>query len=47
MLSSLVTLRYFFNTVLGMQKKENQQRALLENRLRKKINTFKITFAQT
>ena len=47
MLSRLVTLRYFSNALLGMPKEDNPNKALLENILRKKINTLKITLAQT
>ena len=47
MLSRLITLRYFSNAVLGMPEEDNPNKALLENILRKKINTLKITFAQT
>lgn len=47
MLSRLVTLRYFSNAVLGMPEEDKTNKALLENILRKKINTLKITFAQT
>lgn len=47
MLSRLVTLRYSSNAVLGMLEEDKTNKALLENILRKKIYTLKITFAQT